>query len=128
MGGRGSSSGLSSGARAKKSSNSIADLEKQIGQIKSQLATMVQKHGALGLPKKYYDLQKQRQSLEGQLRNEVSKRAAARKKETQSAPEKKTFVNSFGEATTREITSASYKRAQARLNKEIESRMRGRRW
>ena len=127
MGGRGSSSGLISGARAKKSSNSIADLEKQIGQIKSQLATMVQKHGALGLPKKYYDLQKQRQSLEGILRKAGAKNAAAKKKEVQPTS-KRTFVNGFGEATTREITSASYKRAQARLDKEIESRMRGRRW
>lgn len=31
----------------------------------------------------------------------------------------KTFVNSFGEATTRDITSASYKRAQKRLDKDV---------
>lgn len=88
---------------------------------------MVQKHGALGLPDEYYSLQKRRQSLEGRLRNEVAKTTAAKRKATQPTS-KKTFVNAFGEATTREITSASYKRAQARLNKEIDSRMKGRRW
>lgn len=37
----------------------------------------------------------------------------------------RTFVNSYGEATTREITSASYKRSQRRLDDEIDRRMRG---
>lgn len=40
--------------------------------------------------------------------------------------QKKTFVNSYGEATKREITSSSYQRAQRRLNKEIDSRFKGR--
>lgn len=31
----------------------------------------------------------------------------------------KTFVNSFGEATTRYITSASYERAQKRMDKDV---------
>lgn len=31
----------------------------------------------------------------------------------------KPFVNSFGEATKREITATSYKNSQARLDKEI---------
>ncbi|MGL6201613.1 MAG: hypothetical protein ACRC3H_22075 [Lachnospiraceae bacterium] len=37
--------------------------------------------------------------------------------------EYKTFVNGFGEATTREITSLTYERAQKRLDKEILSFM-----
>lgn len=37
----------------------------------------------------------------------------------------KTFVNSFGEATDRYITSGTYERAQRRLNKQIQSRMKG---
>lgn len=32
---------------------------------------------------------------------------------------KKTFVNSFGEATKREITTATYERQQKRLDREI---------
>ena len=40
--------------------------------------------------------------------------------------QKKTFVNSYGEATKREITSASYRRAQRRLDKIIDSKFKGR--
>ena len=38
-------------------------------------------------------------------------------------PRVKTFVNSFGEATTREITSISYKAQQRRLDKELFARL-----
>lgn len=38
---------------------------------------------------------------------------------------KKTFVNSFGEATDRYVTSSTYERAQRRNEKEIQSRMKG---
>ena len=31
----------------------------------------------------------------------------------------KTFVNSFGEATTREITNTTYKKAQKRLERQM---------
>ncbi|MGL6200596.1 MAG: hypothetical protein ACRC3H_16830 [Lachnospiraceae bacterium] len=37
--------------------------------------------------------------------------------------QQKTFVNGFGEATTREITSSTYERAQKRLDKKILSFM-----
>lgn len=120
MGGRGSSS--QNGASKK-----ISSLEGKLDSVKSQLATIVREHGsAIGLPDKYYKLQKQRQAIEGKIRKENDK--IMRNKKTTEGATKRTFVNGFGEATTREITSASYKRAQARLNKEIESRMRGRRW
>lgn len=38
---------------------------------------------------------------------------------TDCATNGKPFVNSFGEATKREITTTSYKNSQARLDKEI---------
>ena len=38
----------------------------------------------------------------------------------------RTFVNSYGEATRRNITSQSYESAQRRLNQRVESWMRGR--
>lgn len=47
---------------------------------------------------------------------EVKKQSAAeRAVETKG----KTFVNSFGEATKREITTSTYKSSQAKLSKEI---------
>ena len=41
---------------------------------------------------------------------------------------KKTFVNSFGEATTREITTQSYKNAMRRNDRDVKSFMGSRRW
>lgn len=57
----------------------------------------------------------------GALEDEQSRRRQAR----QTAP-RRTFVNSYGEATRRNITSQSYESAQRRLNQRIESWMRGR--
>jgi len=44
-----------------------------------------------------------------------------KRKQQKEQPVTKTFVNSYGEATTREITSSTYKRQQKRLNKQIMS-------
>lgn len=52
----------------------------------------------------------------------VAEAAKAAKKQGAAS---KTFVNSYGEATTRYITSATYERAQKRLDKETQSRMKG---
>lgn len=48
------------------------------------------------------------------------KEARERKKEKKSSAFK-TFVNSYGEATKRNITSSSYENAQRRLNKQMMS-------
>lgn len=62
------------------------------------------------------------------LKRENSELAIKRGKiRTETEPKQnKTFVNSYGEATKREITSASYRRAQRRLDKIIDSRFKGR--
>ena len=57
----------------------------------------------------YHKLRSQRDAL-------VMKSVELARKQTTRA---KTFVNSFGEATTREITSTSYKAQQRRLDKEL---------
>ncbi len=48
----------------------------------------------------------------------------AHRRQANERPANRTFVNSYGEATTRYITSQSYESAQRRLNREMESRMR----
>ena len=58
-------------------------------------------------------------------RDEILDEKAKRTKEKAVSAPKRTFVNSFGEATTRYITTSSYERAQKRLNKEVQSRMSG---
>lgn len=57
----------------------------------------------------------------GALEDERARRRLAAQPEVQ-----RTFVNSFGEATRRNITSQSYENAQRRLNQRIDSWMRGR--
>jgi alanyl-tRNA synthetase len=65
--------------------------------------------------KKLKELLKELQELEAKER-ESSLNAT-----TKETKEIKTFVNSFGEATTREITSTGYKREEKRRQKEIMS-------
>ncbi len=75
------------------------------------------------MPSGYGVTQRKRQALEEKRRaitnkivEEVKKQSAAeRAVETKG----KTFVNSFGEATKREITTSTYKSSQAKLSKEI---------
>lgn len=50
----------------------------------------------------------------------------ARRRQASQPTSRRTFVNSYGEATRRTITSQSYESAQRRLNQRIESWMRGR--
>ncbi len=60
----------------------------------------------------------------GELVSEKSRRSVI---EARKNPPKrtKTFVNGFGEATSRYVTSAAYERAMKRNEKEIQSRMKG---
>lgn len=102
------------------SEEKVKDLDKKINGIKEQLAEIVKENGsAQGLPDKYYDLQTQRNSLESERDKEFAKIIANRKPTEKK--EHHTFINGWGEATKREITSLSYKRSQARLNKEFDS-------
>ena len=49
-----------------------------------------------------------------------------RRRQASQSASSRTFVNSYGEATRRNITSQSYESAQRRLNQRVESWMRGR--
>lgn len=63
--------------------------------------------------KEYGSLRDQRNAILGEQARRAHERAMAQPLKA------KTFVNSFGEATTRYITSASYERAQKRLDKDV---------
>ena len=67
--------------------------------------------------KEYYKTQKQYNEAKSALNQQLDKEAAERKK---AATGNKTFVNSFGEATKREITNQTYQRQQKRQQKQIE--------
>lgn len=101
-------------------------LDAQVDNLKNKLADYASKYAAWNMPSEYYDVQRKRQALEEKRRaitnkivEEVKKQSAAERAATKTNG--KTFVNSFGEATKREITSLSYKRSQARSDKEIMS-------
>lgn len=76
-------------------------------------------------PQRYYEIAREVRGLKDE-RLELDKKRAEIIRNKRSQRETKTFVNSFGEATKREITSASYERAQRRLDKQIWSRFKGR--
>lgn len=124
MGGRGSGSGRGGGSA---SIGALKEKEKsldsQIDKLKKRLADYASKNPAWNMPSGYYVTQRKRQALEEKRRAITNKIVEEVKKQTaaESAVETKgkTFVNSFGEATKREITSLAYKRSQARLDKEI---------
>lgn len=71
------------------------------------------------MPKGYYDTQKRKQVLQEKKRKITEKVVSASKTTTSGKAPSKTFVNSFGEATKREIATTSYKNSQARLEKQI---------
>ena len=117
MGGRGSSGGGGGGNLRALSDKSI-DLKLKTAseemQRYAQSATPMN-FNAVGA-EKFYAAQRQFNAL----RNEKNRRldeAAKIRHETERPF--RTFVNSFGEATTREITTLTYKRAQRRMERDV---------
>lgn len=66
----------------------------------------------------YRATQKKYQALQGG-RTKIINEQARRKQGSGSAEPRRKFVNSFGEATTRSITSSTYERAMKRLDKQV---------
>jgi hypothetical protein len=118
MGGRGSGSGSGSasiGALKEKEKS----LNSQIDKLNKRLADYASKNPAWNMPSGYYDVQRKKQALESKKRSITNKIVTASRNVTAEKTKGKTFVNSFGEATKREITTSTYKSSQAKLSKEI---------
>lgn len=120
MGGRGSGS---SRGGSSASIGTLKEREKslnsQIDKLNKRLADYASKNPAWNMPSGYYDVQRKKQALESKRRTLTNKIITASKNSSDKKTSGKTFVNSFGEATKREITSLAYKRYQARSDKEI---------
>lgn len=120
MGGRGSGSGRGGGSA---SIGALKEKEKslnsQIDKLNKRLADYASKNPAWNMPSGYYDVQKKKQALESKKRSITNKIVTASRNVTAEKTNGKTFVNSFGEATKREITTSTYKSSQAKLSKEI---------
>lgn len=120
MGGRGSAS---SGAGAGGSIKSLEAQKKALGDKMASLVRQTDKDGQMTSEarKEYYATKSKRDDVVQKLSKAYKADVEARSKQAKSeSAEKKTFVNGYGEATDREITSSTYERAQKRLMKSVE--------
>ena len=69
--------------------------------------------------KKYYNAQEKKVELQDAQRNVVKEIVRRKSEEAKKQKNTKTFVNSFGEATTRNITASSYERWQKKIAKRF---------
>lgn len=129
MGGRGASSQSSKASRGGGvSSLTDRQLTSEIDRLGKVMDETAQSHVAYlqgyGGSKADSDRYRAAQSRRSQLVNEQMRRLQAKAARNASANATKpkptrTFVNGFGEATHRYITTNTYERAQRRLDKEI---------
>lgn len=134
MGGRGSisASGKSSKARGNGAELSLKEIDLRMAKLADTMdKTAVGHTGYLnGTPsgsasdhRRYVAAQREYQRLQGERGRAIDKmtkeKQASAKKKQASGSAGKTFVNSFGEATTREITTLAYKRAQRRNERDV---------
>ena len=132
MGGRGSASaggaGAGGGASEGGSIKSLEAQKKALGDKMAELVRQTDKDGQMTSEarKEYYATKSKRDDVVQKLSEAYKADAEARSKQAKSEPaEKKTFVNGYGEATSREITSSTYERAQKRLMKSVEGWLTG---
>lgn len=101
----------------------VSSLETQIETLKIQIRKIYDNRDTQTtvMPKEYYKLIKERQYLEAELRPLWNEQSRLRREilKNNICEQKKNFVNSFGEATKREITSITYQRAQKRMEQAI---------
>lgn len=115
MGGRGASAG-----------NSISILQNRENRIREQMVKLYNDNGRFARTesksvndahKRWLQLKKEADGLRDKRQKLEEKERGKRK--SSSSNNSKTFVNSYGEATKREITSSTYRRQQKRLEKSV---------
>lgn len=119
MGGRGSSSGKKAGtARI----GSIREIESQMGNALQRMDSLARfatpAFYDAGKARQYYGEKRKYDELRS--RRETLLNRQIKQNQNRNIP-RKTFVNSFGEATKREITASTYKRQQKQLMKRVET-------
>lgn len=122
FGGRGGTSRISN----VKSGGSPADLQSKIDDVSRKMEEYANYNAERNesdrteKQTKYYAYKKQYNDLKEKQNEAYDKEAATRRTEQAKNATPHKFVNGYGEATKRDITSLTYKRAQARLRKEVE--------
>lgn len=118
MGGR----DLSNEIRTAEAGESLQKIESQIENVLQRMESLAR----FATPA-FYDADKARQYYEAKYehdelrsRRETLLNRQIKQNQNRNIPQK-TFVNSFGEATKRELTTSTYKRRQKQLMKRIET-------
>ena len=112
---------------------SIKSLEarkKTLGDKMAKLVRQTDKDGQMTSKarKEYSATKSKRDKVVSDLSKAYKADAEARSKQAKSEPvEKKTFVNGYGEATHRYITTGTYERAQKRAMKSVDGWLSGKR-
>ena len=134
MGGRGGSSGIrATGGGGNFPTQDLAKMSMvQLRELDSKFNSAIQvqesiKSEELGKrenpwdtpSKKYYNAQEKKVELQNAQRNVVNEIVRRKSEEAKKQKTTKTFVNSFGEATTRNITTSSYERWQKKIAKRF---------
>lgn len=133
MGGRGGSSGISAGGGGnfqtqdlkKMSTDQLKKLDSQFnGAIQAQERIKSEEldkreHSWDTPSKKYYNAQNKKVELQNAQRKVVNEIVKRKSEEAKNQKNTKPFVNSFGEATKREITTATYERWRKKLSKQF---------
>lgn len=134
MGGRGGSSGIKATGGGgnfqtqdlkKMSTDQLKKLDSQFnGAIQAQERIKSEEldkreHSWDTPSKKYYNAQNKKVELQNAQRKVVNEIVKRKSEEAKNQKNTKTFVNSFGEATKREITTATYERWRKKLSKQF---------
>lgn len=128
MGGRGASSQSSKASRGGVSSLTDRQLTSEISRLGKVMEETAQSHVAYmqrrGGSKADSDRYRKAQASYSELQNESMRRLqskAARNAAASTAKPKpaRTFVNGFGEATSRYVTTTTYERARKRAEKDV---------
>ena len=131
MGGRGSGSsgaGSGGGASAAGSIKSLEGQKKALGDKMASLVRQTDKDGQMTSKarKEYYATKSKRDDVVQKLSKLYKESAEAHSEQVRNEPpERKTYVNGYGEATHREITSSTYERALKRSTRQADGWLTG---
>lgn len=104
------------------------DVDGQIKSAEEQMRSLNQRMERIaansrpgeGMPQRYYDAQRERNELRERLNRLRDEKARSRQPQRASQRRR---VNGYGEATSREITSGTYERAQRRQRRDVDNFM-----
>jgi hypothetical protein len=94
----------------------IKEYDDRIKKIKDKLYDIARNNSPHDMPKEYYEVKKEQQNLESERSIMIDELVKINKTNSK---EPKKFVNSYGEATKRYITSTTYEKSLKRKYKDI---------